>query len=183
MGEQIRGMRPTWTEVDEAEPEITLGIDLGMSVFTVRPCAECGDPLPQHKMGCLTPEVAAGRMTPRQRQILLLEAAERERTPEQRLREAIDAAGRNGGRIERIVLGQRAWQALATFLPNGASLTPRHGLQPSQAKYAGYPIIVSPDVDPDEILAVRAPDSVTGFSNVQGSSVQLFKNTAANYTP
>ncbi len=142
-------------------------------------CGECGDTLPDHKMGCLTPEVQAGRMTPRQRQILLLEAAERQRTPAQQLEDSIYAAGRDGGRIDQIVLGQRAWQKLATSLPNGAPLTPRHGLQPAQAKYAGYPITVREDIDPDAIYVVRHPDPV-GFSNVQGSPA-VFKNMAGAF--
>lgn len=129
-------------------------------------CKECHE-ADGHKMGCLTPEVQAGRMTPRQRQIKLLEAQERKdhRTSDHgaRLHAAIDAAGRDGGRIEKIVLGQSAWQAVCTSLPNGAPLSPRHGLQPSQGsvKYAGYPVEVSAFAPPDSISVIRAPDPIT----------------------
>ena len=153
--------------------DITVGFDVGVDdqpvYFRRLPpayCKECHE-ADGHKMGCLTPEVQAGRMTPRQRQIKLLEAQERKdrRTSDHgaRLHAAIDAAGRDGGRIEKIVLGQSAWQAVCTSLPNGAPLSPRHGLQPSQGsvKYAGYPVEVSAFAPPDSISVIRAPDPIT----------------------
>lgn len=134
-------------------------------------CRECGASLPPgqpatHEMGCLTPAVEQGRMTPRERQIKLLEAEEA-RDPEKRLRDLIGEAGYGGQRIESIRLGTKAWRELATTVPNGGALSTRiarmHPGPGEEVYYMGYPLVVDVSMAPDAMEVLRAKPNVPRF--------------------
>lgn len=132
-------------------------------------CRECGASLPPgqpatHEMGCLTPAVEQGRMTPRERQIKLLEAEEarQARDPEKRLRDLIGEAGAGGQRIESLRMGTKAWDELAKTCPNSGGLASR--IDPNSTYYMGYPIVVDPLMAPDAMEVLRAKPNVPNWA-------------------
>lgn len=127
------------------------------------PCPDCGAVARACDADCLSRAVQEGRITARERQIVLFARAERLEGPDGRLREQIEKVYREGGVVEQIVLGRSAWVALSNCARD-ATGSARAFNSALGAQFLGFPVVVSDTVGLDEMFVV-GPTRSNSWSN------------------